>query len=67
MSGERTRPWVGDLVHDADTGRQGIVTDVRRGVYVLRPERGPGAWAWTSERPERLGVVVAREEMGERL
>ncbi len=38
MSDEQS-PWVGDLVHDEDTRRRGIVTDVRDGtVWVLRPE-----------------------------
>lgn len=59
MSGER-RPWVGDLVHDEDADRRGIVTDVRGGaVWVLRPESGPGRWA--SRQPERLTVVTPRE------
>ncbi|MCR8578078.1 hypothetical protein ACWGJW_21530 [Streptomyces nigrescens] len=59
MSGER-RPWVGDLVHDEDADRRGIVTDVRGGaVWVLRPESGPGRW--TSRQPERLTVVTPRE------
>ncbi|MCK8679498.1 hypothetical protein [Streptomyces lichenis] len=65
MSGEWT-PWVGDLVHDRDAGRDGIVTDVRGGsVWVLRPELGPGTW--TSERPERLELVTSRVEMRGRL
>lgn len=52
MSGADTA-WVGDLVHDEDTGRRGIVTDVRGGsTWVLRPEFGTGRW--TSRAPERL-------------
>ncbi|MFC4503407.1 MULTISPECIES: hypothetical protein [Streptomyces] len=39
MTDER-QPWVGDLIHDKDADRRGIVTDVRVGaVWVLRPER----------------------------
>ncbi|MFF8565923.1 hypothetical protein ACF06N_13295 [Streptomyces albidoflavus] len=64
MSG-RT-PWVGDLVHDEDADRRGIVTDVRGGtVWVVRPEYG--AERWTSERPERLTLLTPGEEMLERL
>ncbi|MEV6457105.1 hypothetical protein AB0M66_00525 [Streptomyces albidoflavus] len=64
MSG-RT-PWVGDLVHDEEAGRRGIVTDVLGGtVWVVRPEYG--VERWTSERPERLTLLTPREEMLERL
>ncbi|MDX3855057.1 MULTISPECIES: hypothetical protein [unclassified Streptomyces] len=60
MSGERT-PWVGDLIHDEDADRRGIVTDVQGGaVWVLRPELGPGRW-WTSEHPERLTLLESRQ------
>ncbi|CAM5736255.1 hypothetical protein [Streptomyces hirsutus] len=62
MSDERS-PWVGDLIHDKDADRRGIVTDVRGGsLWGLRPELGPGK-PWTSDRPERLGLVTPREEM----
>ncbi|OWA18331.1 hypothetical protein B9W68_05295 [Streptomyces sp. CS227] len=65
MSG-RGNPWVGDLVHDEDADRRGIVTDVRGGtVWVLRPEHG--VERWTSERPERLALLASREEKRERL
>ncbi|MFJ9030033.1 hypothetical protein ACIRQP_16210 [Streptomyces sp. NPDC102274] len=65
MSSERT-PWVGDLIHDEDADRRGIVTNVLGGaVWELRPELGPGRW--TSEHPERLTVVTPRERMGDRL
>lgn len=65
MTGERT-PWVGDLIHNENAGRCGIVTDVRGGaVWVLRPESGPGQW--TSEQPECLTVMSPREEMRGRL
>ncbi|MFF3895514.1 hypothetical protein ACFYY3_20455 [Streptomyces sp. NPDC001812] len=61
MTGERT-PWVGDLIHDENADRRGIVTDVRGGtVWVLRPESGPGQW--TSEQPECLTLMIPREEM----
>ncbi|UUN30469.1 hypothetical protein [Streptomyces sp. FIT100] len=65
MSGER-KPRVGDLIHDEDADRHGVVTDVRGGaVWVLRPESGPGQW--TSRHPERLAVVTPREGMLDRL
>ncbi|MCX4638193.1 hypothetical protein HEP86_08760 [Streptomyces sp. RPA4-5] len=54
------KPWVGDLVHDAGADRVGIVSDVQNGVYVLRPENGPGAWR--CDNPGGLTVVVPREE-----
>ncbi|WP_260637918.1 hypothetical protein [Streptomyces angustmyceticus] len=54
------KPWVGDLVHDEDAGRTGVVSDVRGGVYVLRPENGPGQWL--CDDPGRLMVVVPREQ-----
>jgi hypothetical protein len=61
------KPWVGDLIHDEDADRNGIVTDVRGGaLWVLRPEHGGGG-EWTSEHPDRLTVVVPHEEMRDRL
>ncbi|PBC81373.1 hypothetical protein SAMN05428945_4090 [Streptomyces sp. 2224.1] len=53
------KPWVGDLVRDEGAGRTGIVSDVRGGIYVLRPTNGPGHWL--CEVPGRT-VLVAREE-----
>ncbi|AJP01596.1 hypothetical protein TU94_08885 [Streptomyces cyaneogriseus subsp. noncyanogenus] len=62
MSGERKRrAWVGDLIHDQDADRRGIVEDVRGGAtWVLRPEYGPHRW--TSQQPDRLRVIKTREE-----
>ncbi|MCF3143302.1 hypothetical protein [Streptomyces platensis] len=57
---EAGKPWVGDLVRDEVAGRTGVVSDVRKGVYVLRPENGPGQWL--CDVPGRLTVVVPREE-----
>ncbi|MGW2466528.1 hypothetical protein [Streptomyces bauhiniae] len=66
MSGGEGTAWVGDLVHDEDAGRRGIVTDVRGGaMWVLRPEFGTGQW--TSLAPERLTVLMPREGMREQL
>lgn len=62
MTGEqKRRAWVGDLIHDEDADRRGIVADVRGGTtWVLRPEYGPDRW--TSRQPERLRVIKSREE-----
>ncbi|WP_049570403.1 hypothetical protein [Streptomyces sp. SBT349] len=59
----RPTPWIGDEVHDEDAGRDGIVTDVRDGIYVLRPPLG--TTEWTSAHPHRLTVVVPREQRQE--
>ncbi|MEV5289900.1 hypothetical protein AB0K64_01505 [Streptomyces sp. NPDC053741] len=55
------KPWVGDQVHDEDTGREAIITDVRRKEgYILRPLHG--GVEWTSTTPERLTITVPLEE-----
>ncbi|MFC9431087.1 hypothetical protein [Streptomyces sp. NPDC056987] len=54
------KPWVGDEVHDAGTGRNGVLTDVRSGIYVLRPLHGGPEW--TSETDAELTVVVPLDE-----
>ncbi|MFK8845563.1 hypothetical protein [Streptomyces sp. Ac-502] len=65
MSDEQL-PWVGDLIHDEDTRRRGIVTDVRGGtVWVLRPEWGQGQW--DSRRPDRLTLIMPREDVRDQL
>ncbi|WP_414504684.1 hypothetical protein [Streptomyces sp. NEAU-L66] len=55
---------MGDLVHDEGADRTGVVSDVRDGVYVLRPDNGPGHWL--CDAPGRLTVVVPREERRDR-
>jgi hypothetical protein len=57
------RPWVGDQVTDKATGREAVVTDVREGVYVLRPLRGPVV-PWTAESDEQLTITAPREQRG---
>ncbi|QHA04618.1 hypothetical protein GQF42_16135 [Streptomyces broussonetiae] len=52
-------PWVGDQVHDEDAGREGVVTDVQGGTYILRPLAGGGG-EWASTTPKRLRVTVPR-------
>ncbi|MGW2838921.1 hypothetical protein ACWCWD_14100 [Streptomyces sp. NPDC001493] len=55
------KPWVGDQVHDEETGRDAIVTDVQGNtVYVLRSVHGPDLWKRRNGRG--LTVVVPREE-----
>lgn len=53
------RPWVGDRVKDTLAGREGIITDVESGEYVLRPLRGPVV-VWRTTSDEHLTVVVPR-------
>ncbi|MEV8330359.1 hypothetical protein [Streptomyces niveus] len=50
------KPWVGDHVRDEVSGRLAILTDVRRGDYVLRPVQGPGEWI--AEDPTRLRFIA---------
>lgn len=53
-------PWVGDQVRDEVTGRDAIVTDVRRNtLYVLRPVWG-GYDLWTARDPTKLTVIEPR-------
>ncbi|MCX5234464.1 hypothetical protein OG824_04345 [Streptomyces prunicolor] len=61
MTEERPRVWVGDQVYDTDAGREGIVTDVTGGTYVIGPVY---MWAatWTAPSDEKLEVVLSREE-----
>lgn len=61
MTEERPRVWVGDQVYDADAGREGIVTDVQSGTYVIGPVY---MWAatWTAASADKLEVVLSREE-----
>ncbi|MFJ3665092.1 hypothetical protein ACIPSE_01410 [Streptomyces sp. NPDC090106] len=57
----RTTAWVGDQVHDSNAGREGIVTDIRAGTYVLRPLH---SWTdlWTAPDVGCLEITVSREE-----
>ncbi|MFB7111714.1 hypothetical protein [Streptomyces sp. NPDC056291] len=55
------KAWVGDQVFDEDAQREGIVTDVKNGVYLLRPLAGGGA-GWLSSTPDQLRVTVPRGE-----
>ncbi|MFI0722852.1 hypothetical protein [Streptomyces sp. NPDC021224] len=54
------RPWVGDQVTDEATGRQAVIADVRHGVYVLRPVRGP-VLPWTADSDEHLTLITPRQ------
>ncbi|MFJ3497754.1 hypothetical protein ACIPPJ_29770 [Streptomyces sp. NPDC086091] len=61
MGEERPKAWVGDQVWDEDAGKEGVVTDVRGGVYVLR-ELYTWALTWTAPGGDRLRVTVPRLE-----
>ena len=52
------KTWIGDQVHDEEAQRDGIITDVRAGVYVLRTVYG--AREWTTKNPGHLTIVVPR-------
>ncbi|WP_159027836.1 hypothetical protein [Streptomyces pactum] len=59
---EKRTPWVGDQVHDAGAGKEGVITDVKRdGTYILR-EVCSWALTWTVPNAEKLSVTVSREE-----
>ncbi|WP_328981791.1 hypothetical protein OG258_20055 [Streptomyces mirabilis] len=55
------KPWIGDQVYDHEAERNGIITDVQGGTYVLRPLAGGGA-EWTAPSDEKLSVSVPRPE-----
>lgn len=55
------KPWVGDQVTDTTTGRKAVITDVRQGVYVLRPVRGP-VLTWTATSDAHLTLAAPREQ-----
>ncbi|MGW3291482.1 hypothetical protein ACWDR3_43325 [Streptomyces sp. NPDC001002] len=59
---ELPRVWVGDQVHDGDVDREGIVTDVKSGTYILRPVHTFWAGTWTAPSDEKLEVTLSREE-----
>ncbi|AMW13299.1 hypothetical protein A4E84_29680 [Streptomyces qaidamensis] len=61
MSEEKPTAWVGDQVYDSDAGREGVISDVRNGTYVLR---AVDSWArtWTAPSAEKLNVTVPRLE-----
>ncbi|WP_430376675.1 hypothetical protein [Streptomyces sp. B1-3] len=53
--------WVGDTVYDPNAEREGVITDVKDGVYVLRPVH---TWAgtWTAPVNAELEITLSREE-----
>ncbi|MET9222209.1 hypothetical protein ABZX65_26055 [Streptomyces sp. NPDC003300] len=55
------RAWIGDQVRDETVKREGIVTDVRQGTYVLRPLHGT-APEWTANSDDQLTITVPRED-----
>ncbi|MFD4261790.1 hypothetical protein ACFWR9_30265 [Streptomyces sp. NPDC058534] len=58
---EEKPPWVGDQVYDAKAGKEGVVTDVKNGMYILR-EMYSWALTWTASDAELLSVTVSRKE-----
>ncbi|MGA5116842.1 hypothetical protein [Streptomyces pseudogriseolus] len=54
------KAWVGDLVFDEDAQREGIIHDVKRGVFHLRPPAG--GQPWTNPDGDRLTVLTPREQ-----
>lgn len=61
MTERRDVAWVGDQVRDLRAGKEGIVTDVQNGTYVLRPLH---TWwtTWTVPSADDLEIVLTREE-----
>ncbi|MGW5198658.1 hypothetical protein [Streptomyces spiralis] len=59
---EKKTPWVGDQVHDAHADREGVITDVKSGTYILRPVHRYWGETWTASDPEKLTVTMSREE-----
>lgn len=55
-------PWVGDQVHDGHANREGVITDVKKGTYVLRPLGRYSGGTWPASDPAQLTVTVPREE-----
>jgi hypothetical protein len=58
---ERPKARVGDQVYDACAGKEGVVTDVQGGAYILR-ELNSCAFTWKAPNDEKLTVTVARLE-----
>ncbi|MER6112448.1 hypothetical protein [Streptomyces hirsutus] len=62
MTEETPTAWVGDQVYDANADKEGVVTDVKNGTYVLRPLHGYWGHNWTAPNAEELTVTVPRQE-----
>ncbi|MFF9210501.1 MULTISPECIES: hypothetical protein [unclassified Streptomyces] len=59
---EEKAPWVGDQVHDANADREGVITDVKNGLYILRPVHRYWGETWTAADPEKLTITMSRQE-----
>ncbi|MFD0210794.1 hypothetical protein ACFVH9_17075 [Streptomyces hirsutus] len=59
---EEKPPWVGDQVHDANADKEGVVTDVKNGTYILRPVHSYWGQTWTASDAEVLTITVSRLE-----
>ncbi|MFI1409434.1 hypothetical protein ACH4Y0_05810 [Streptomyces sp. NPDC020707] len=61
MSEDPAGAWVGDQVWDEVAEKEGVVTDVQGGTFVIR-ELYTWALTWTAPSKDRLTVTVTREE-----
>ncbi|KAA0941826.1 hypothetical protein [Streptomyces apricus] len=59
---EEPKPWVGDQVWDEVAEKEGVVTDVKNGVYELRPPNRTWGETWTVLDGTKLRVTVSRQE-----
>ncbi|MGV9698977.1 hypothetical protein ACWDTR_24865 [Streptomyces sp. NPDC003470] len=61
MTDEGIGAWVGDQVYDEVARKEGIVTDVKGGTFILR-ELHTWARTWTAPNAKKLRVTVSREQ-----
>ncbi|MGW1714568.1 hypothetical protein [Streptomyces sp. NPDC002156] len=62
MTDAKPKVWVGDQVHDVNTDKEGVVTDVKSdGTYVLRPLYVRFR-TWTVPNADELEVTLSRDE-----
>jgi len=58
---EQSTAWVGDQVYDAGRGKEGVITDVKGGIFFLR-EVYMWARTWTAPNADKLEVTMPRLE-----
>ncbi|MGW1883593.1 hypothetical protein [Streptomyces sp. NPDC001970] len=63
-SNQQTRPGIGELAKDTDTGRIGVVMGTVGGRVQLRPIHGGVEW---DVMPEKVVALRPREELSARL
>ncbi|WTB90845.1 hypothetical protein OIE99_22700 [Streptomyces cellulosae] len=59
---EQKSPWVGDQVYDANADKEGVITDVKNGTYILRPINHHWGETWTALNAEHLTITLSRKE-----